>query len=164
MPVEISSFYPVVQLTASLIFVFAECSILIVKMLLSKFFRERKRWDIYYIYGVSSGYIQRYSRLNLGFFSSSAKKSLGQGRALGIFFCLGWKKPRSRGYIGIYGPPRPHIRRTRSTSRLFQLYIFFIYIYNSFYRKIQCVSAFLSQKSMRFILWNKIKGIEFWTN
>ena len=29
------------------------------------------------------------------------------------------------------------------------------------HRKIQCVSAFLSQKSMRFILWNKIKGLDF---
>ena len=38
------------------------------------------------------------------------------------------------------------------------------YIFNSFYRKIQFVFAILSQKSMRFILWNKIKGIEFWTN
>ena len=37
--------------------------------------REKTRWDIYYIYGVSSDYIQRYSRLNLGFFSSSAKKN-----------------------------------------------------------------------------------------
>ena len=51
------------------------------------------------------------------------------------------------------------------TSAQSCIYIFFLYIYfNSFYRKIQCVSAFLSQNSMRFILWNKIKGIEFWTN
>ena len=43
------------------------------------------KWYIYYIYGVSSGYIQRYSRLDLGYFSSSAKNALGQDRALGHF-------------------------------------------------------------------------------
>ena len=47
--------------------------------------REKTRWDIYYIYGVPSGYIQRYSRLNLGFFRPRQKNSLGQGRALGNF-------------------------------------------------------------------------------
>ena len=35
-------------------------------------------WDIYYIYWVLSGYIQQYSRLNLGFFFSSSACGLGR--------------------------------------------------------------------------------------
>ena len=81
---------------------------------------EKKRWDIYYIYGVPSGYIQRYSRLNLGFFRPRQKNSLGKGRALGPaalghgpplgnFLASDEKKPRSRGYTVVYSPPGPHI-------------------------------------------------------
>ena len=56
------------------------------------------------------------------------KNSLGQGRALGPtalghgpvlgnFFASDDKKPRFRGYIVVYSPPRPHI------------YITYIYVY-----------------------------------
>ena len=43
------------------------------------------------------------------FFRPRQKNSLGQGRALGNFFASDEKKPRSRGYIVVYSPPRPHI-------------------------------------------------------
>ena len=49
------------------------------------------KWYIYYIYGVSSGYIQRYSRLDLGYFSSSAKKFPRAGPCPREFFSLGRK-------------------------------------------------------------------------
>ena len=48
--------------------------------------REKTRWDIYYIYGGPSGYIQRYSRLNLGFFFVLGKKiPLGRAVPSGAF-------------------------------------------------------------------------------
>ena len=46
---------------------------------------------LYIIYVVSSGYIQRYSRLDLGFFSSSAKKIPLAGPCTRDFF-LPWTK------------------------------------------------------------------------
>ena len=56
-------------------------------------------------------------------FRPRQKKSLGQGRALGPtalghgpvlgnFFASDDKKPRFRGYIVVYSPPRPHIHIT----------------------------------------------------
>ena len=54
-------------------------------------------WCIYYIYGVSSGYIQQYSRLNLGFFRPRQKNSLGQHDGVlpsGIF------QPRTKKTLG----------------------------------------------------------------
>ena len=50
---------------------------------------EPSKKDIYYIYGVLSGYIQPYSRLDLGFGSSSA---FGLGRTKssvsGLYSCI----------------------------------------------------------------------------
>ena len=43
------------------------------------------------------------------FFRPRQKNSLGQGRALGNFLASDEKKPRFRGYIVVYSPPRPHI-------------------------------------------------------
>ena len=65
-----------------------------------------KMWDIYYIYWVSSGYIQQYSRLDQGFFVLCVIPRAAR-RALGIRHRT--KKPWSRGYIVLYSPPRPNI-------------------------------------------------------
>ena len=95
--------------------VFSEWPILILDRILELSYwivliaEREKKWHIYYIYGVLSGYIQRYSRLNLGFFRPRQKNSLGQGRALGNFLASDEKKPRFRGYIVVYSPPGPHI-------------------------------------------------------
>ena len=53
---------------------------------------DRKKWDIYYIYGVSSGHIQRYSRLQVDFFSPSATKFPRAGPCPREFCSLGRKK------------------------------------------------------------------------
>ena len=78
--------------------VFSEWPILILDRILELSYwivliaEREKKWHIYYIYGVLSGYIQRYSRLNLGFFRPRQKNSLGQGRCPREFFGLGRKK------------------------------------------------------------------------
>ena len=66
--------------------------------------QRQKKWYIYYIYGVSSGYIQRYSRLDLGYFSSSAKKfPRPPGTALPSEIFLPWTKNNlGLGAISLY--------------------------------------------------------------
>ena len=66
------------------------------------------KWDIYYIYGTSSGYIQQYSTSTSDFFRPRPPAS-------------DEKNPRSRGYIVGYSPPKCHI------------YITYIYIYKYIY-------------------------------
>ena len=58
--------------------------------------RGRAKKDIYYIYGVSSGYIQLYS---------ASTSDLVRPRPS----ASDEPNPRSRGYIAVYSPPRPHI-------------------------------------------------------
>ena len=63
---------------------------------------EKVAYLLYILF--SSGYIQQYTRLHLGFFRPRQKKSLGQGRALG---------PSALGHgpaLGIFLP------RTKKTS------------------------------------------------
>ena len=79
------------------------------------------RWCIYYIYGVSSGYIQQYSRLNLGFFRPRPENSLGRAVPSGLrpsgtacrpreFFGLERKKTSVSGlYCRIYPSETPYI-------------------------------------------------------
>ena len=76
-------------------------------------------WDIYYIYWVSSGYIQQYSRLDQGFFVLCRIPRAAR-RALGIRHRT--KKPWSRGYIVVYSPPRPNIYITYIKVILSKIY------------------------------------------
>ena len=54
------------------------------------------KWDIYYIYGTSSGYIQQYSTSTSDFFRPRPPASDEKNR-------------RSRGFIVGYSPPKCHI-------------------------------------------------------
>ena len=77
--------------TASFFLIISEYCILI------RFFNNVSylKWCIYYIYGVSLGYIQQYSRLNLSFFSSETKKfPRAAGRARGLPSGIFW--PRTK--------------------------------------------------------------------
>ena len=56
----------------------------------------KEKWDIYCIYGFSSCYMQQYSPSTSDFFRPRPAAS-------------DEKNPRSRGYIAVYSPPRPHI-------------------------------------------------------
>ena len=64
------------------------------------------KWDIYYIYGTSSGYIQQYSTSTSDFFRPRPPAS-------------DEKNPRSRGYIVGYSPPKPNIYITHIYNILF---------------------------------------------
>ena len=93
-------------------------------------------WDIYYIYWVLSGYIQQYSRLNLGFFFSSSACGLGRKKKFlgfgAILLYIALKNPIYTLHIyiymqSIYGvlegyiqqciPPRPRFFTSEVESR-----------------------------------------------